>query len=80
MLRDLSFAHILILLVIVLLVFGARRLPEIGSSLGKGIKEFKKSMSEIGDTSSERTSLPPTERRSESAPTHDNGEPKRLSD
>jgi sec-independent protein translocase protein TatA len=79
MLRDLSFAHILILLVIVLLVFGARRLPEIGSSLGKGIKEFKKSMSEIGDTN-ERTTLPPADRRAESAPTHDSGEPKRLSD
>jgi sec-independent protein translocase protein TatA len=80
MLRDLSFAHILILVVIVLLVFGARRLPEIGSSLGKGIKEFKKSMSEIGDTSNERTTLPPADRRAESAPTHDGGEPKRLSD
>lgn len=81
MLRDLSFAHILILLVIVLLVFGARRLPEIGSSLGKGIKEFKKSMSEIGDTStSERTTLPPADRRAESTPTHESGEPKRLSD
>jgi len=81
MLRDLSFAHILILLVIVLLVFGARRLPEIGSSLGKGIREFKKSMSEIGDTSTnERTTLPPADRRVESTPTHESGEPKRLSD
>ncbi len=78
MLRDLSFAHILILLVIVLLVFGARRLPEIGSSLGKGIREFKKSMSEIGDTSNERSTLPPADRRAE--PTHDSEEPKRLSD
>ncbi len=78
MLRDLSFAHILILLVIVLLVFGARRLPEIGSSLGKGIKEFKKSLSEIGDSStSERSNLPPADRRAE---THESGEPKRLSD
>ena len=81
MLRDLSFAHIFILLVIVLLVFGARRLPEVGSSLGKGIKEFKKSMSEIGgDTSNERTTLPPADRQAESAPTHDSGDPKRLSD
>ena len=81
MLRVLSFVHILILMVIVLLVFGARRIPEIGSSLGKGIKEFKKSMSEIGDASNERTTLPPaTDRRVDSAPTHDGGEPKRLSD
>ncbi len=81
MLRDLSFVHILILMVIVLLVFGAKRIPEIGSSLGKGIKEFKKSMSEIADTSSnERTTLPPADRRVESTPTHESGEPKRLSD
>lgn len=82
MLRDLSLAHILILLVIVLLVFGARRLPEIGSSLGKGIREFKKSMSEIGGDSStsERSNLPPADRRAETAETQESGEPKRLSD
>ena len=34
----------IIVLFIILLLFGARRLPEIGQSLGKGIKEFKKSL------------------------------------
>ena len=33
--------HLLILLVIILLLFGAKRLPELGRSLGQGIKEFK---------------------------------------
>lgn len=33
-------------LVIVLLVFGARRIPEIGASFGKGIREFKKSIND----------------------------------
>lgn len=33
--------HLLILLVIILLLFGAKRLPEMGRSLGQGIKEFK---------------------------------------
>ena len=37
--------HILILLVIVLLVFGAKRLPEIGRSLGEGMRGFKDSLS-----------------------------------
>ena len=32
-----------------LLLFGARRLPEIGQSLGKGIKEFKKSLTSTED-------------------------------
>jgi sec-independent protein translocase protein TatA len=36
--------HIAILVVIVLLVFGAKRLPEIGRSLGSGMREFKQSI------------------------------------
>jgi sec-independent protein translocase protein TatA len=32
-----------------LLLFGARRLPEIGQSLGKGIREFKKSLTSSDD-------------------------------
>jgi len=32
---------------VILLLFGAKRLPEIGSSLGKGIREFKGSMRDI---------------------------------
>ena len=35
--------HIAFLVVILLLVFGARRLPEIGRSLGSGMREFKQS-------------------------------------
>jgi sec-independent protein translocase protein TatA len=33
--------HIAVLLVVLLLVFGARRLPELGRSLGSGMREFK---------------------------------------
>jgi sec-independent protein translocase protein TatA len=36
--------HIAFLVVILLLVFGARRLPEIGRSLGSGLREFKQSI------------------------------------
>jgi sec-independent protein translocase protein TatA len=36
--------HLLILLLLVLLLFGARRLPEIGRSLGTGMREFKESV------------------------------------
>jgi len=36
--------HIAALVVLVLLVFGARRLPEIGRSLGTGMREFKESI------------------------------------
>jgi sec-independent protein translocase protein TatA len=37
--------HIAILLLVVLLVFGARRLPEMGRSLGSGLRGFKESIS-----------------------------------
>lgn len=34
----------LIIVLVILLLFGAKRLPEIGRALGEGIKEFKKSL------------------------------------
>ncbi len=43
----LSPLHIIILLIIALLVFGPKRLPEIGSGLGKSIREFKQSMNGV---------------------------------
>lgn len=36
---------ILLLVLVLVLLFGARRLPELGASLGKGIREFKGSLS-----------------------------------
>lgn len=47
MLGNLGMSEILMILVIVLLVFGAKRLPEIGSAMGKGIREFKRSIREV---------------------------------
>jgi sec-independent protein translocase protein TatA len=38
--------HIVLLLLIALLLFGAKRLPEIGRSLGSGMREFKDSLNE----------------------------------
>jgi sec-independent protein translocase protein TatA len=48
--------HIVFLVVILLLVFGARRLPEIGRSLGSGMREFKQSVT--GESHSQQTALP----------------------
>ena len=50
--------EILILLVVVLLVFGPKRLPEFGRSLGRGMREFKNSVRDITDDS-EPEELPP---------------------
>ncbi|MHB9112282.1 MAG: Sec-independent protein translocase subunit TatA/TatB [Thermoleophilia bacterium] len=44
---SLGWPEIIAILVIVLVIFGPKRLPEIGKSLGKGIKEFKKSTTEL---------------------------------
>ena len=42
MFGNLGFPEILIIMVIVLLLFGAKRIPEIAGSMGKGIKEFNR--------------------------------------
>ena len=41
--------EVIIILLVVLLLFGAKRLPEIGRALGEGIREFKKSIKGIDD-------------------------------
>lgn len=46
-LQNLSPVQILLVLFIILLLFGAKRLPELGRGLGKFIKEFKKTTHEI---------------------------------
>jgi len=44
---GLGMGEIVLIFLVVLLLFGAKRLPEIGSALGKGIREFKGSVREI---------------------------------
>ena len=41
--------ELLLILVIILLLFGSRKLPELARGLGKGIREFKKAQAEIED-------------------------------
>ena len=43
---GLGFPELIVIMVIVLIIFGAGKLPEIGGALGKGIKSFKKSIKE----------------------------------
>ena len=47
--------ELVIILIIVLIIFGAGKLPEIGSALGKGIKNFKKSMNENNEITDQAT-------------------------
>jgi len=46
---GLGIPELLIILVIVVLLFGAGRLPQIGSGIGEGIRNFRKSMKEKGE-------------------------------
>jgi len=46
--------ELLVILVIVLIIFGAGKLPQIGEGLGKGIRNFKKATSDPLETSSEK--------------------------
>ena len=39
--------ELLMILVIVLVIFGAKRVPEIGASIGRGIREFKRNISDV---------------------------------
>ena len=41
--------HLLLILIVVLIIFGPGKLPEIGEGLGKSIRSFKKAMSEQDD-------------------------------
>lgn len=78
---NLGFMEILLILVVVLLLFGAKRLPEIGSSFGKSIREFKRGLSDVDksirDADARQDRLPASDpvvrQEEESRP-----EPKRL--
>jgi sec-independent protein translocase protein TatA len=74
--------ELLMILVIVLVIFGAKRVPEIGASIGKGIREFKRNISDVDrqikeperEARSERLDAGETARRQEDT----TSEPKRL--
>ena len=61
--------HIILLLVIALLLFGGKRLPEIGRALGSGMREFKDAVTGSPATVDERPELPPTEATATPPPT-----------
>ena len=55
---GISLPELLILLVVLLLVFGAKRLPEMGRSLGKGMREFKDGVSGVEESVPTTTPTP----------------------
>lgn len=71
MLGNLGGGELILLLVIALLVFGAGRLPEAGRTVGKGLREFRRALTEAqdavtrapSDTGPRRPGPPPAEPR-----------------
>ena len=55
--------ELVIVLVIVLMIFGPKRLPDLGRSLGKGMREFKDSV-----TGQDKSELPASEEKSDPQP------------
>jgi len=64
---GISIWELMILLVVLLLIFGAKRLPEMGRSLGKGMREFKDSVTGVEEAVSMETTTTtaPTPKRVE---------------
>ena len=59
MFGNLGFPELLIIMVVILLLFGAKRIPEIAGSMGKGIREFKKNINDATrEVTSETTKTP----------------------
>ena len=62
---GLSFGHILIILIIVLVLFGAGRLPQVMGELGKGLRSFKDGLKGEDHPSDEgkKDALPPSDKK-----------------
>lgn len=74
---GLGIGEMILIFLVVLLLFGAKRLPEIGSALGKGIREFKGSVREIEN----ELRVPPEQNRPRTPPPpKEEGEPRRLAE
>jgi len=59
---SLGWQELLIVMVIIMIIFGAGKLPDVARSLGQGVKEFKKESSDTGTIASSSTTTGVTER------------------
>lgn len=58
MLGSIGPTELILILLIVIIIFGARKLPDLGKSIGEGIKNFKKSMSSKDEDPSKKSDTP----------------------
>lgn len=70
---------LVLILVFVLVFFGAKRVPEIGASFGKGIREFKRGMKDLGGELQDSAAPPAADAAPDrTADVNADAEPKRL--
>jgi sec-independent protein translocase protein TatA len=62
---HLGLPELMIILVIIIIIFGVGRLGEIGGALGKGIREFRRSSSGLGESEEENETTPALEEKKE---------------
>ncbi len=67
MIGGIGIPELLIILVIVLIIFGAGKLPEIGAGLGKGIRNFKKATQEVSEIENKGEKKPELEEKTKDA-------------
>jgi sec-independent protein translocase protein TatA len=54
---SIGFPELIVILVIALIVLGPKKLPEAGRAMGKGMREFKDSLSGVNDDNDERPAI-----------------------
>ncbi len=70
---NIGFSELLVILLVVLLIFGARRIPELARSLGKASREFKNARDGLLDDLKETPPETPPEKKPEPAEKDDAG-------
>jgi sec-independent protein translocase protein TatA len=75
---ELGPEKLLMMLLICLVIFGGKRIPEIGGAIGKGIREFKRGVSDMGSAINEPAPAPPPAASVEPMAIERREEPKRL--
>lgn len=86
MIGNLGMTELIIILVIVLVLFGAKRVPEIGASIGKGIRDFKRNINDVDrqireperDTRIDRLAAGERDRERDTTADETRPEPRRL--
>ena len=66
---GLGFGEMVLVFAVLLLLFGAKRLPELASGMGKGIRDFKRAMNGMDDTSIQANPTPPAVQAPAAEPT-----------